>query len=104
LADRTRRAAALFRDRYPEGRHLVVAGGVAANQAIRAGLTEIAKKAGLILAAPPPALCTDNGAMVAWAGLERLRLGLADDLAFAARPRWPLDADAPKAAFAGVKA
>ncbi|HEV2674885.1 MAG TPA: tRNA (adenosine(37)-N6)-threonylcarbamoyltransferase complex transferase subunit TsaD, partial [Aliidongia sp.] len=46
----------------------------------------------------------DNGAMVAWAGLERLRLGLVDPLDFAARPRWPLDASAPKAAFAGVKA
>jgi N6-L-threonylcarbamoyladenine synthase len=49
-------------------------------------------------------LCTDNGAMIAWAGLERLRLGLVDGLDFAPRPRWPLDPDAPPAAFAGVKA
>jgi len=104
LADRTGRAAALFRARCPEGRHLVVAGGVASNGAIRAALAATAARHGLTLAVPPPKLCTDNGAMVAWAGLERLRLGLSDGLDFAARPRWPLDAEAPKAAFAGVKA
>jgi N6-L-threonylcarbamoyladenine synthase len=104
LADRVARAASVFRDRHPTGKHLVVAGGVAANGAIRSALADVAQRAGLALAAPPPALCTDNGAMVAWAGLERLRLGLIDDLDFAARPRWPLDATAPKAAFAGVKA
>jgi N6-L-threonylcarbamoyladenine synthase len=104
LADRTARAAALFRTEHPAGRHLVVAGGVAANGAIRASLGAVAARYDLALAVPPPALCTDNGAMVAWAGLERLRLGLVDGLDFAARPRWPLDAAAPKAAFAGVKA
>jgi len=104
LADRCRRATDIFRDRHPDGRHLVVAGGVAANGAIREALAAVAERAGLELAAPPPALCTDNGAMVAWAGLERLRLGLTDPLDFAARPRWPLDASAAKAAFAGVKA
>jgi len=104
LADRCRRAVQLFTERHPAGRHLVVAGGVAANGAIRAALTAVAGQADLELAAPPAALCTDNGAMVAWAGLERLRLGLVDPLDFAARPRWPLDLAAPKAAFAGVKA
>jgi N6-L-threonylcarbamoyladenine synthase len=104
LADRTARAAVLFREFCPSGRHLVVAGGVAANSAIRASLMAVAARHGLLLAVPPPRLCTDNGAMVAWAGLERLRLGLADGLDFAARPRWPLDASAPKAGFAGVKA
>ncbi|HTH96515.1 MAG TPA: tRNA (adenosine(37)-N6)-threonylcarbamoyltransferase complex transferase subunit TsaD [Stellaceae bacterium] len=104
LADRTARAASIFRERHPEGAHLVVAGGVAANAAIRAALDTVSKKAGLALVAPRPALCTDNGAMVAWAGIERLRLGLTDGLDFAARPRWPLDLTAPKAAFAGVKA
>ncbi len=54
--------------------------------------------------APPAALCTDNAAMIAWAGLERLRLGLTDDLDFAPRPRWPLDPDAAPAIGAGVKA
>jgi N6-L-threonylcarbamoyladenine synthase len=104
LADRTARAASVFRARHPEGRHLVVAGGVAANAAIRSALGAVAAAQGLELAVPPPRLCTDNGAMVAWAGLERLRLGLRDGLDFAARPRWPLDEAAPKAAFAGVKA
>ena len=104
LADRTVRAAAQFRAAHPEGSHLVVAGGVAANGAVRTALAGVAAKHGLSLAGPPPKLCTDNGAMVAWAGLERLRLGLSDGLDFAARPRWPLDATAPKAAFAGVKA
>lgn len=70
---------------------LVVAGGVAANQAIRAGLSRLATEAGLPMVAPPLALCGDNGAMIAWAGLERLRLGLVDDMSAIARPRWPLD-------------
>jgi len=65
---------------------------VAANQAIRRGLTRLASEAGLPLVTPPPALCTDNGAMIAWAGLERLRLGLTDDLTAPARARWPLEA------------
>jgi N6-L-threonylcarbamoyladenine synthase len=104
LADRTRRAAARFTELHPEARHLVVAGGVAANREIRQALSAVAEGAGLDLAIPPPSLCTDNGIMVAWAGIERLRLGLVDGLDFAPRPRWPLDPTAPKAAFAGVKA
>ena len=63
-----------------------------------------ASEVGLELIAPPPALCTDNGAMIAWAGLERMAQGLISDLAFAPRPRWPLDPDAPAAVGAGVKA
>jgi N6-L-threonylcarbamoyladenine synthase len=101
LADRTRRAVARFRAEHPEGGALVVAGGVAANGAVRAALSTVAAQAGLPFLAPPLALCGDNGAMIAWAGIERLRLGLADPLDFAPRPRWPLDAAAPKAAFAG---
>ena len=58
----------------------------------------------MAFAAPPIALCGDNAAMVAWAGIERLRLGLTDPLDFAPRPRWPLDPEAPKARGAGVKA
>jgi N6-L-threonylcarbamoyladenine synthase len=70
---------------------LVVAGGVAANRCIGAALRQVAAAAGARLVIPPPALCTDNGAMVAWAGAERLALGASDGLDFAARPRWPLD-------------
>jgi N6-L-threonylcarbamoyladenine synthase len=80
---------------------LVVAGGVAANQSLRRGLQKLADDAGTPLVAPPPVLCTDNGAMVAWAGAERLLLGKHDGLDFACRPRWPLD---PAAAMPGAKA
>jgi N6-L-threonylcarbamoyladenine synthase len=71
---------------------LVVAGGVAANATIRAALEHAAAGRGYRLVAAPPRLCTDNAVMVAWAGIERLRLGLTDALDFAPRPRWPLDA------------
>ena len=101
LLDRTRNAVALCGGAV---RTLVAAGGVASNAALRAGLVALADKAGLAFAAPRPALCTDNGAMIAWAGIERLRLGLTDRLDFAPRPRWPLDPDAPPAIGAGVKA
>ena len=70
---------------------LVVAGGVAANQAIGGALRAACQQAGARLVVPPIALCTDNGAMVAWAGAERLALGASDSLATTARPRWPLD-------------
>ena len=84
---------------------LVVAGGVAANKAIRAALEQLAAAHGLPFSAPPLALCTDNAAMIAWAGIERLAAGFpADDLTIAARPRWPLDPDAAPARGAGVKA
>ena len=71
---------------------------------IRARLQTLAAAAGLRLVAPPPRLCTDNAAMIAWAGIERLRRGLTDGLDFAPRPRWPLDPSAPRAIGAGVKA
>lgn len=86
LADRAAHALAAM----PEARLLVVAGGVAANGAVRRALTEIAGRHGLPLVAPPIRLCTDNATMVAWATLERLHLGLVDDLGFKPRPRWPL--------------
>jgi len=104
IADRVTRAVAMFRRDYPAGQSLVVAGGVAANTALRAMLVNTAQKNGLAFAAPPPALCTDNAVMIAWAGVERLKMGLIDGLDFKARPRWPLDPDAPKATGAGVKA
>lgn len=78
-------------ERFGDGATLVVAGGVAANKAIGAALQQAADVAGARLVIPPMALCTDNGAMVAWAGAERLALGSIDGMAFAARPRWPLD-------------
>ncbi len=91
LADRLGNAAARFRRENGAGGQVVIAGGVAANKALRARLEETAHAFGMKLAAPPPGLCTDNGAMVAWAGVERLRLGLVDALDVAPRARWPLD-------------
>jgi N6-L-threonylcarbamoyladenine synthase len=104
LIDRTAHAIAEFQDRHRDGTTLVVAGGVAANSVLRARLAALADKAGLDFVAPPPALCTDNGAMIAWAGVERLKLGLTDALDFAPRPRWPLDPQAVRVRGAGVKA
>jgi len=90
LADRCARALTVFQARCGRPGPLVVAGGVAANQTLRARLSEVAAAGGTHLIAPPPALCTDNAAMIAWAGIERRRLGLHDPLDFAPRPRWPL--------------
>jgi N6-L-threonylcarbamoyladenine synthase len=89
LADRASHAMAMMDGKASV---LVVAGGVAANQSVRAALESAAASCGFRLVAPPPRLCTDNAVMVAWAGLERLRLGLADGIEFAPRPRWPLEA------------
>jgi N6-L-threonylcarbamoyladenine synthase len=91
LADRARHAMAVFAQ-HESGRLLVVAGGVAANAVIRQALRRAAADNGFTLVAPPLRLCTDNAVMVAWAGLERLRLGLTDPLDHAPRPRWPLEA------------
>jgi N6-L-threonylcarbamoyladenine synthase len=93
VAVRAGQALARWRTELPElPPQLVVAGGVAANRSIGAALRDVAAVAGARLVIPPAALCTDNGAMVAWAGAERLALGLSDGLEVAARPRWPLDA------------
>lgn len=98
VIDRTRKA--LQASSAPTA--LVVAGGVAANQAVRGALEALAAEFSLPFVAPPLALCTDNAAMIAWAGVERL--GQSDPLDFAARPRWPLDPDAAPVRGAGVKA
>jgi N6-L-threonylcarbamoyladenine synthase len=92
VATRSRQALERFKAEMPDVTPtLVVAGGVAANQKISAVLTETTRDLGATLVVPPIALCTDNGAMVAWAGAERLALGAKDGLDVAARPRWPLD-------------
>ncbi len=91
LADRCVNALERFQAAGAGG-PLVIAGGVAANQTLRARLAEAAESAGSRMIAPPPWLCTDNAAMIAWAGIERLGLGLTDGLDFAPRPRWPLEA------------
>ena len=96
VIDRARMALRLFREQSGAPRGLVVAGGVAANGPLRAALARFAVESGLRLSLPPLNLCTDNGAMIAWAGIERLRLGLTDDMDFAPRPRWPLDPGAER--------
>ena len=90
LADRADHAIAQFGAAHPHARLLVVAGGVAANATLRAALQQTADRHGFAFLAPPLPLCTDNAVMVAWTGLERLRLGLTDGLDTAPRPRWPL--------------
>ncbi|MBI1867880.1 MAG: tRNA (adenosine(37)-N6)-threonylcarbamoyltransferase complex transferase subunit TsaD [Methylocystis sp.] len=94
IVDRVRVGLRLFTQDAGRPSGLVIGGGVGANGAIRRALTRLCAEAGLRFVSPPPELCCDNGAIVAWAGLERYALGLVDDLAFAPRPRWPLDANA----------
>ncbi|WP_410217123.1 tRNA (adenosine(37)-N6)-threonylcarbamoyltransferase complex transferase subunit TsaD [Paracoccus sp. (in: a-proteobacteria)] len=98
LAEKARRALALSPVRV-----LTVAGGVAANRPIRAALEQVAAAAGVRFLAPPLRLCTDNGAMIAWAGIERFRLGHRDGMDLAARPRWPLDSRAAPMLGSGKK-
>ena len=93
-ADRLTVGLRLFQERFGTPRALVAAGGVAANHAIRSALQDVAAKAQTTLIIPPPALCTDNGAMIAWAGIEAFRAGQRDGMDLAARPRWPLDSAA----------
>ncbi len=103
--DRLRAGLRLFRAQYGAPTALVVAGGVAANQAIRKTLHRLAFETGTVLIAPPLDLCTDNGAMIAWAGAERIALGLTDTMQAAPRARWPLDeVAAAKGALLGTAA
>ena len=97
IIDRVRVATRVFREKVGPCSAIVAAGGVAANDAIRRAMARYCGEAGVTLVIPPPKLCTDNGAMIAWAGIERLGLNLVDDMTFAARPRWPLDANAEAA-------
>jgi N6-L-threonylcarbamoyladenine synthase len=93
-ADRLSVGLRLFEQKFGPPRALVAAGGVAANRAIRSALQDVAARAQTTLIIPPPALCTDNGAMIAWAGAERLALGLVDTMDAPPRARWLLDANA----------
>ena len=103
LAEKSRRALAACLDQTPGISAFAVAGGVAANGVLRSALEDVAHRAGTRFIAPPLALCTDNAAMIAWAGIERFRAGHADDLTLAARPRWPLDRAAPALIGGGKK-
>jgi N6-L-threonylcarbamoyladenine synthase len=104
VAQKCARALLWFREAHPDSAPvLVVAGGVAANRALRAALIGTAERHGARLIVPPARLCTDNGAMIAWAGAERLAAGLTDHLDAAARPRWPLDDDAAPRLGSGHK-
>jgi N6-L-threonylcarbamoyladenine synthase len=104
-ADRLSVGLRLFHEQFGPPRALVAAGGVAANHAIRDALQNVAARAGTTLIMPPPALCTDNGAMIAWAGAERLTLGLIDGMDAPPRARWLLDANASApAGFANTRA
>ncbi len=103
LAEKTRRALRLYLALNPETPTLAVAGGVAANQQLRAALETVCAETSVNFTAPPLALCTDNAAMIAWAGLERFRLGHRDDFTLSARPRWPLDRKSPAMLGSGKK-
>lgn len=103
LAEKTRRALLLYMDETPSHPVLAVAGGVAANRLIREKLETVAAHNGVLFVAPPLALCTDNAAMIAYAGLELFRSGAQDDMTLAARPRWPLDRISPSLLGSGKK-
>jgi N6-L-threonylcarbamoyladenine synthase len=104
-ADRLSVGLRLFHEQFGPPSALVAAGGVAANQAIRGALQQVASKAQTTLIVPPPELCTDNGAMIAWAGAERLALGMVDTMDAPHRARWSLDENAvAPAGFANTRA
>jgi N6-L-threonylcarbamoyladenine synthase len=104
-ADRLSVGLRLFHEQFGPPRALVAAGGVAANQAIRSALQDVATRAQTTLIIPPPALCTDNGAMIAWAGAERLAVGLTDAMDAPPRARWLLDENAiAPAGFSNTRA
>ena len=91
LAEKTRRALEIYLTHKPKAPAIAVAGGVAANEAIRRALERVASDASVAFIAPPLALCTDNAAMIGWAGIELFKTGYRSDMSLAARPRWPLD-------------
>ncbi len=103
LREKSRRATSLYLAENPSCPAFAVAGGVAANGPVRAALEQVARDAGARFLAPPLRLCTDNAAMIAWAGIESFRHGHVDDLSLSARPRWPLDKSAPALIGGGRK-
>lgn len=103
LAEKTRRAIGMYLDQSPAAPMLAVAGGVAANKALRSRLETVAAQNGLGFVAPPLRLCTDNAAMIAWAGIELFLAGQRDGFDLQARPRWPLDQNAPAMIGSGKK-
>lgn len=103
LTEKTRRALKIYLESNPTQPLLAVAGGVAANTAIRAKLETVCEEFGVEFTAPPLPLCTDNAAMIAYAGLERFLNGARDDMTLVARPRWPLDRSAPTLIGSGKK-
>ena len=102
LCDRVKQALVRFAEAHNE-RRLVIAGGVAANQQIGTALKTLANEHGFDICIPPATLCTDNGAMIAWVGHEYKKVGKTSSLAFAPRPRWPLDETAPPPPGRGVR-
>ncbi len=94
VVDRVRAALRIARQNGSAPAAMVAAGGVSANNAVRRALQRLCTETGLRLVLPPPELCADNGAMIAWAGIERIERGMVDDLDVKARARWPLDAQA----------
>ncbi len=103
LVEKSRRALGAYLDLSPTHPVLAVAGGVAANTVIRARLQDLCERLGVQFLAPPMALCTDNAAMIAWAGIERFQAGARDDFSLVARPRWPLDPTAAPMIGSGKK-
>jgi len=103
LVEKTRRALAIYLEENPRDPALAVAGGVAANTGIRAGLESVSAELNVRFVAPPLPLCTDNAAMIAYAGLELFEAGQRDDMALSARPRWPLDTSSAPMLGSGKK-
>ena len=103
LQEKSRRAIAAYLEKEPAAPSFAVAGGVASNGAIRERLGALCESEGLRFVAPPLKLCTDNAAMIAWAGIERFRAGARDGMDLVARPRWPLDQVAPAMLGSGKK-
>lgn len=103
LSEKTRRAIRLYLQENPATPTVAVAGGVAANTAIRVGLETVCAEMGAAFTAPPLHLCTDNAAMIAYAGMERFKAGARDGMDLSARPRWPLDQTSPSMLGSGRK-